>query len=103
MNEELYQLRIAVGIAGRNVYSRQLAYIKFIRNPISRHLPETRQALREYLGAAEEYQRALSDLWIGLLNAAPFPGREKEMEQMMTLHAIIFSKLHVTRLFEFGE
>lgn len=52
------------------------------------------QALDKCLRAAQAVQGALDDLWIGLLVAAPFTGKEEEMRRAMALYEIMFSELH---------
>ena len=59
--------------------------------------------LDECLKAAEAYQVALSDLWIGLLSASPFRGSEDEMRRTMARYEIVFVELHAIRALVFAE
>jgi hypothetical protein len=59
------------------------------------------QELDECLKAAEAYQGALNDLWGGLLEAAPFPGRDEEMRRTMARYEIAVSELHAIRMLLF--
>jgi hypothetical protein len=46
------------------------------------------------LKAAEVYKNALSDLWVGLLAAAPFSSKEAERRRTMRLYEIVSAELH---------
>jgi hypothetical protein len=49
--------------------------------------------------AAGTYQDALRNLWVGLLNAAHFPGREEEMGRTMTRYEVVVSEPHAIQSF----
>lgn len=59
--------------------------------------------LGECLKAAEAYKNALRDLWLGLLAAAPFLGRESEMRRAMAQYEIVFAELHAIQALLFGR
>lgn len=62
------------------------------------HSGETTQALDECLRAAEAHIDALSDLWDGLLHAAPFPGMQEEMRRTIERYEIVFTALHAIQM-----
>lgn len=102
VNEALHQLRVAAGNAARNFYTCQRLYIRAIRDTSRRHRAATRQALDECMKAAEAYQGALRNLWAGLLNAAPFPGKDEEMLRTMARYEVVVSELHAIQSFAFS-
>ena len=60
------------------------------------------RGLDECLKAAEALKCAPRDLWVGLLNAAPFFGREEEVQRTMALHEIVFFELNAIQMLRFG-
>jgi len=60
------------------------------------------QTLDECLKAAEAYKDALNDLWGGLLNAAPFPGWNEEMQRTIARYEVVVSELHSIQKLVFG-
>jgi hypothetical protein len=101
VNKTLYQLRVVADIAARDFFRCQRLYIRAVRDTFKRHGAAAGQALDECLKAAEAYQDALNDLWVGLLNAAPFPDREEEMRRTMARYEITVSELHAIQRFAF--
>ena len=84
-------------------YGCQNSYFKATRVPFSRYVAEPMRELGECLKAAEAYTNALRDLWIGLLAAAPFLGRESEMRRAMAQYEIVFAELHAIQALLFGR
>jgi hypothetical protein len=102
VNKALHQLRFAADIAARDFFSCQRLYIRAPGDTFRRHGTATMQALDECLKAAEAYQDALIDLWGGLLNAAPFPGRKEEMARTMTRYEVAVSELNAIQRLAFS-
>jgi hypothetical protein len=94
MGQALHQLRFADGVATRKFYYCRRSYMQAARDPVRRRSAETSQALVECLRAAEAHRDALCGLWNGLLNAAPFLGRQVEMRLTMARYEIMVCDLH---------
>ena len=101
MGQPLHQLRIDDGVATRKFYCCRSLYMS-TKDPGMRRSAETSQALVECLRAAEAHKDALCCLWNGLLHAAPFLGRQEEMQRTMARYEIVVRDLHViqTRAFD---
>jgi hypothetical protein len=75
--------------------------MKTARDPFRRSSAETTQALVECLRAAEAHKDALCGLWDGLLNAAPSPGRQREIRLTMARYEIVVCYLHAIQMRSF--
>jgi hypothetical protein len=73
------------------------------RDPFRRRTPESRQALVECLRAAELHKDALCGLWEGLLNAAPSPGRQREIRLTMARYEIVVCYLNAIQMRAFDS
>jgi hypothetical protein len=102
VDEALHQLRIAAEIAARDFYRCQRSYIRSAMESVRRHSFGAMQALDECLKAAEAHRDALSELWVGLLNATPFPGWEEKLWRTMARYEVAVSELHVIQMLVFG-
>jgi len=102
MGKALNQLRIADGVAARKFYRCRSVYMNAAKYPGRNRSAETSQALVECLRAAEAHKDALCVLWNELLHAAPFLGRQEEMQRTMTRYEIVVYDLHAiqTRAFD---
>ena len=98
VNKTLHQLRLADGVAARRSYYCRKSYFKAAKDTASRHRAETTQALDAYLSAAEAHKDALYGLWDGLLHAAPFLGRQMEMQRTMSRYELVVRDLHAMRM-----
>jgi len=94
MGKAIHQLRIANGVATCKFYCCRMSYMRAAGDPFRHSNAETRQALVECLRAAEAHKDALCNLWNGLLNAAPSPGRQVEIRLTMARYEIMICDLH---------
>ena len=94
VDKALHQLKVAACIAASDFYRCQRLYIRAVMNTSRGHGAVTRQAFDEYLKAANAYQDALRDLWEALLDAAPFPRKEEEIQRTMARYEVVVSELH---------
>ena len=98
MGQALHQLRIADSVATHKFYYCRRSYMQAASDPVRRRSAETTQALVECLRAAETHKDALCDLWNGLFNAAPSPGRQVEMRLTMARYEFMVRDLHAIQM-----
>jgi len=98
MGQALHKLRFADCVATRKFYFCRRSYMKAASDPVRRRSAETTQALVECLIASEAHNDALCGLWNGLLNAAPSPGRQVEMQLTMARYEFMVRDLHAIQM-----